>query len=284
MSKDKNETLIAFIYGLLISFSLLFIMVPLNLPETFLTYIIRLIIFGVILVFLDIAGGLACLPAAIIYHAFFIKDLSSILDLLKIFIIIITIVISLSIGYLRKKHQTAKDHICSPDTHDDRKNKWIDSFTKLNTFLALPDCSKKLLNKDSAIIVIQIDNLEHFNNSYGCKTVDFIIASLANSLTFEFGKESCFRYDEDKFVILLENKDENFFSFSLQEIQKSLRFLSFEGNDFMLTITIGYCYGKASTYYELEEMQYQAGLNLYYAKSREKGAIIGSKYINSTKL
>lgn len=289
MSKEIRRRMISIIIGFLISWAVLGLALLLNLPEM---NLILLIVLGNSLVFLGYAGGLACVPAIIAYNDFITRDQPHTYRTLVVLIIVAVAIVSmiLSIGHLAEKQRKTVQQLQKTMAELESRNKLLaqlsrtDTLTHIYNRAALRDNFEKMLNKDAAIIFIDIDNFKQFNDHYSHETGDFVISSVASEMALQFGRDSCYRYGGDEFLVLLDHVNNAHIQRKLRAMQESLHCISYHSLDLSVSLTAGYAYGKVSTNDGLRDMLHQADLNLYYAKARKKGIIIGSEYIDVTQL
>lgn len=144
-----------------------------------------------------------------------------------------------------------------------------DSFTGLRNKDACIDLIRQSLvtnnTQTHALVLIDIDNFKHFNDTYGHITGDFIIKSVADMLKNRCRKTDIYgRFGGDEFILLIQNvTDIKWLITYLQQFSKC------EANGYCCTNSIGISLfpQNADNFNELFE---QADTALYYSK-RTKG-------------
>lgn len=289
MTKETSRRLLGIVLGFLISWAVLGLALLLKLPEM---NLILLIVLGNSLVYLGYAGGLACVPSIIAYNDFITKGQPHTHQTMIVLIIVAIAIISMifSIGHLSEKQYQTVQKLEKTMAELESRNKLLDRLCRTDTLThiynrtALRDNFEKMLNKDAAIIFIDIDNFKRFNDQYSHEIGDFVISSVASEMALQFGRDACYRYGGDEFLILLDHVNNAHIQRKLRAMQASLSSISYHSLDLSVSLTVGYSYGNVSTNDALRDMLHQADLNLYYAKARKKGIIVGSEYVNVNRL
>lgn len=106
----------------------------------------------------------------------------------------------------------------------------------------------------------------------------------ASTIRKTFGREHCYRYGGDEFLVLLKTSDiiddkaEVSITQGLEEKLSECTAIELPGLDLRVTAACGYVYGFAANEQKIAAMVIQADSNVYIAKSRRDGMFIGSQF------
>lgn len=158
------------------------------------------------------------------------------------------------------------------------KQAMVDSLTGCSNRLRFDQLidNKTILEKDSALLIVDIDDFKAINDSFGHSVGDFILKELVSIM------ESCvresdqvFRVGGDEFVILLKNMKSHceIATIAQRLINNSSKDIGIDGKNIKITLTIGIATsGVEGT--AIDELYKKADVNLYRAKEKGKNQFI----------
>jgi diguanylate cyclase (GGDEF)-like protein len=99
----------------------------------------------------------------------------------------------------------------------------------------------QLLKKETLVVYIDVDDFKNFNDRYGHKIGDVVLESVAHQMIDAFGRQHCYRYGGDEFIIVLPHKDDQAVLAALRAIQEELKDISYGHLSLQISFTAGYC-------------------------------------------
>ena len=142
-----------------------------------------------------------------------------------------------------------------------------------------------LYNGQNVIVVfMDLNHFKEINDTRGHKVGDIALSSFAAGIRKTFGREHCYRYGGDEFLVLLKTSDiiddkaEVSITQGLEEKLSGCTAIELPGLDLRVTAACGYVYGFAANEQKIAAMVIQADSNVYIAKSRRDGMFIGSQF------
>ncbi|MDY6307146.1 MAG: GGDEF domain-containing protein, partial [Oribacterium sp.] len=142
-----------------------------------------------------------------------------------------------------------------------------------------------LYNGQNVIVVfMDLNHFKEINDTRGHKVGDIALSSFAAGIRKTFGREHCYRYGGDEFLVLLKTSDiiddkaEVSITQGLEEKLSECTAIELPGLDLRVTAACGYVYGFAANEQKIAAMVIQADSNVYIAKSRRDGMFIGSQF------
>lgn len=151
--------------------------------------------------------------------------------------------------------------------------------TGLKNKSALRSSCSHFIHLPMFISMIDIDNFKFFNDMYGHQTGDLVLQSFAMILVQNFGKDACFSYGGDEFLIALQSTNEEDFKSRLRKALDGLSKLSLDKRVLVRpTFSAGYVYGKPLTREDFMDMIAKADYLLYNRKSKGKNSFSGKAY------
>ncbi len=151
-----------------------------------------------------------------------------------------------------------------------RQASFYDFLTKLKNRSALNSDFKEdfSFNSNYIVMLTDIDNFKSYNDSYGHLFGDELLKKFASILQKVFGKEYCYRYGGDEYLVVFpEITKEDFFN-KLKACEETV-------ND-EFHFSAGYYYGLITSSRDLHAYINKADKYLYEAKNAGKNKILGS--------
>lgn len=147
----------------------------------------------------------------------------------------------------------------------------MDRLTKTKNRYCLDLDLKRLMDTELVVMMMDIDNFKHYNDTFGHEVGDIILQDVAKALKFVFDEKCVYRYGGDEFLIIRKG-DKASFEKCLATLQSSLD--DFETMDIHITYSAGYkgnvCHNEA----DLDNVIREADALLYQAKKHGKGKTV----------
>lgn len=104
----------------------------------------------------------------------------------------------------------------------------IDPLTKTRNRFALNLDKNRYYGNPTLLMVLDIDDFKHWNDTYGHEMGDELLVAFASALRENFGKDDVYRYGGDEFLVI-KNEERAFFQRRLESFEETLS-RSFGGN------------------------------------------------------
>lgn len=154
-----------------------------------------------------------------------------------------------------------------------------DPLTGVNNRFALRREYIEYEGHDICVMMLDIDDFKHINDNYGHSVGDYVLKQTGNALITVFGKEGCYRYGGDEFLVIGEKTGKEEFSLLIEKLKNHLEeILIEEGSADRVNFSGGYVCGNARLNDDLRLMMSQADANLYKVKNTGKNRYIGTDY------
>ncbi len=208
------------------------------------------------------------------------------INLHKILIIAVGVVLNvLFIGHLKKKQVGAMqkleeyNRVLELDNSVLEEATVTDPLTGVKNRFALRREYIEYEGHDICVMMLDIDDFKHINDNYGHSVGDYVLKQTGNALITVFGKEGCYRYDGDEFLVIGEKTGKEEFSLLIEKLKKHLEeILIEESSADRVNFSGGSVCGNARLNDDLRLMMSQADANLYKAKNKGKNRYIGTDY------
>ncbi|MCR4580598.1 MAG: GGDEF domain-containing protein [Treponema sp.] len=143
-----------------------------------------------------------------------------------------------------------------------------DPLTTLKNRNALRIDFSKLLESNITLMLTDIDDFKSYNDTYGHNFGDDLLIKFAKILQDSFGKEHCYRYGGDEYLIMVPEISEEDFCKMIDNCMTTINGeFHFSG---------GYSAGLVTTQADLHSFINKADENLYKSKGSGKNKVIGS--------
>ena len=134
------------------------------------------------------------------------------------------------------------------------------------------------------VAMVDLDDFKFFNDTYGHKMGDSVIAAFGAALRDAFGEDACFNYGGDEFLIVTPGASDAAFEEKVSACRAALEHLEIDGREFHPHFSCGYVYGITPNRATTLEMTTYADANLYRAKNAGRNRSVGSAYVSSDEL
>lgn len=151
--------------------------------------------------------------------------------------------------------------------------------TGLKNKHALNNDYKNYFFKNIIVCMIDIDDFKFFNDMYGHQVGDEVLKSFGDILIQNFGKDSCYSYGGDEFLIISNERDSLDFKKKIQTAKKQMNAIELEKSVLIRpNFSVGFTYGKPTSLEEFMDMISKADFLLYESKSNGKDRIYDMPY------
>ncbi len=150
-----------------------------------------------------------------------------------------------------------------------------DGLTGIRNRLALRQDFPYYCHKKLFVMMLDIDNFKTINDQFGHDQGDVVLETIGYRLAHLFGRERCYRFGGDEFLVLAPELSESEFLTKVQLLVDSMPVLSRSNPPQRASCSIGYIYGNAKDDDALRAMFAAADERMYQAKSSGKNRIVG---------
>lgn len=278
----KKLLLTAIVMSALITFALVF-----DIPNPNMLLITGLVVFTSIHGY---GTGIVCAVAMVLYSMYFFStDHSFIryttLNLEKMAMIIISVILNVMfVGKLKTGQDKTETKLrCINEALEKDNSRLLehattDALTGLKNRFALRKDYPGFRSLQVFVMMMDIDDFKRINDTRGHEVGDHILTKTGEALIEIFGKDLCYRYGGDEFLIICPNISRYIFKSQLNMLREKLAGLTLSGSDIPAHFSGGYVYGNVETNGDLRLMIHHADKLLYDAKRQGKDQFIGSEY------
>lgn len=280
----KRLLLTAFVMSALVTFALIF-----DIPNPNMLLITGLVVFTSLYGY---TAGIVCAIAMVLYSMYFFStDHSFIhytaLNLEKMSMIAVSVILNvIFVGKLKTTQDKTENELRDINEMLEKDNSKLleramsDALTGLKNRFALRKDYPGLRGMNVFTLLMDIDDFKNINDTLGHDVGDYILTKAGEALVGIFGKEMCYRYGGDEFLVICPNISRNVFKSQLNDLKTKLAAISLNGNKFSVHFSGGYVYGKVETNGDLRLMIHHADQYLYEAKQHGKDQFTGNEFRN----
>lgn len=125
-----------------------------------------------------------------------------------------------------------------------------------------------------SLIVLDIDNFKHINDTFGHHTGDELIKAIANTITEDLRKTDMFaRYGGDEFTILLSNTNRRGATTLADNLRKKIEACSYAVNELEFSVTVSIGISSTMTASKRTDLFLKADEALYQAKREGRNRV-----------
>lgn len=163
------------------------------------------------------------------------------------------------------------------DNENLHKASITDTLTGIGNRLALRLDYENYQNHEVCVVLIDIDDFKGVNDNYGHDVGDLMLVMTAKLISNVFGREACYRYGGDEFLVIVADPDmEECIAKIRSLIDKRPEILMF--NDKVYTnYSVGYHFAQVGDSTELRDLLTEADGYMYEAKRAGKNRISGDE-------
>lgn len=231
----------------------------------------------------------------LIYSVYFFSDNGSWVHfeknggegLVKLIVSIVCVIVILAfVGHLRYRNVKIRNELAQINSSLKENNEELaiisatDTLTGVYNRLGFRKDFGSFVKQQLNVMIIDVDDFKHVNDTHGHAEGDKVLANVAHHLCEAFGKESCYRYGGDEFLVILKDVSEPIFESKISQVEINISNDKFADGSTGISISSGYAYGFAHSEDDLRAMMTVADENLYKAKQNGKARHCGSEYVN----
>ena len=149
-----------------------------------------------------------------------------------------------------------------------------DYLTGINNRNALRGDYDKYLNHDVNVLMLDVDSFKQINDNHGHEKGDWVLTEMGNILSDLFGKENCYRYGGDEFLVIDISDNESFLE-KIRLLESKTISYNYNGETVKVNFSGGYVCGKTRTNDDLRQLLKEADSMLLAAKRSGKKRILG---------
>ena len=144
-----------------------------------------------------------------------------------------------------------------------------DALTEINNRLALRQNYDSFFNKDVTVMMMDLDKFKQINDSCGHEEGDRVLKETAKLISSVFGREHCYRFGGDEFLIIYPEIDEKSFEEKIDKMMKSRPEMNLNGVQTTVEYSIGYVHEMIDDKSKLRDL-FSAADERMYKNKREK--------------
>lgn len=153
-----------------------------------------------------------------------------------------------------------------------------DILTGLKSYNALKMDAEFFVNDYICVMVADTEDFKHRYNNFDSDEIDRLLIIFTDILVKIFGENNCYRYSEDKFIIIVKESNISKFITLIKRLKNELD----ESKDFAAVrgsgIPGGYTYGYVEDIADVEDMLRYADIQLFLARDVSRNTIVGNKF------
>ena len=227
-------------------------------------------------------GGITAGVIMLLYTLFFFSTEHSFIhfteqNIQKVFVTIIGIVADLLLvcSLKREEIKAFKDvKFLTEKLQNENESLQIismqDVLTGLQNRLALRRDYDSYKNRELTVMILDLDNFKMINDTYGHAEGDKVLKKTGELLAKTFGKDYCYRYGGDEFLVLCPDLSESEFTEKLNDMMKSKP--SFNINEISVNVefSFGYVHDLVRDIEDLRQFFSLADQRMYAAKNAKQ--------------
>ena len=143
-----------------------------------------------------------------------------------------------------------------------RKTAHTDPLTGVRNRIALNRDAESFLDREITILITDLDRLKEINNACGLEEGDRVLCETADILSEEFGKDYCYRFGGDEFLVVVPNFSEEDFLRKLKNIRGRRPEVRIAGEPSRVEFSFGYSHTKFDSVQNLTGLIAEAEKNI----------------------
>lgn len=227
-------------------------------------------------------GGITAGVIMLLYTLFFFSTEHSFIhfteqNIQKVFVTIIGIVADLLLvcSLKREEIKAFKDvKFLTEKLQNENENLQIismqDVLTGLQNRLALRRDYDLYKNRELTVMMLDLDNFKIINDTYGHTKGDKVLKKTGELLAKTFGKDYCYRYGGDEFLVLCPDLSESEFIEKLNDMMKSKPSLNINEISVNVEFSFGYVHDLVRDIEDLRQFFSLADQRMYAAKNAKQ--------------
>lgn len=146
----------------------------------------------------------------------------------------------------------------------------IDALTGIKNRMALRHDLELYLDADVTVIMLDLDDFKKINDTMGHEEGDRVLIETGRLLAEAFGRNSCYRYGGDEFVVICRTIPDEEFRDKLAGIRAGAPVVEMKGSLSKVGYSVGYIHKTVTDTAELKDMFSEADVRMYRAKRTKK--------------
>ena len=227
-------------------------------------------------------GGITAGIIMFFYTLFFFSTENSFIhfteqNIQKVFISLIGIVADLFLicSLKREEIKAFKDiKLLTEKLKHENKNLQVssmqDSLTEIQNRLALRRDFDLYNNRELTVMMIDLDNFKTINDTYGHDAGDRALRETGVLLARTFGKNYCYRYGGDEFLVVCPDLSEREFLEKLKIMLISKPSINIDGQTVNVDFSVGYVHGTVKDTDSLRQLLTIADKRMYASKNEKQ--------------
>ena len=232
-------------------------------------------------------GGIAAAVIMFLYTLFFFSTDNSFIHFTsqnaqKVVVSLIGILADMFfVCELKRNEMLAYDeiHKLSEELNEDniklQEASCIDALTGIRNRYALRNDYSSYIHKKVFVMILDIDNFKMINDTCGHDMGDRFLAETGRLLSGMFGRDYCYRYGGDEFLVIASREDDASFRDKVNRLVQNEPRLEKDGREVQISYSIGYTHGIVQGNEDLRHMFVDADGNMYSAKHEGKNTVVG---------
>lgn len=180
-----------------------------------------------------------------------------------LFVFFVIVNIARYYQYLKVARQTVMNHTLAESL---RESSLTDALTRLKNRAALKLRFEEMVGSEITMMLTDIDDFKKHNDTHGHNYGDELLVKFARILQNEFGKQNCYRYGGDEYLVMIPRVSKEEFK---QKIKNCVAAI-----DGAFKFSGGISSGPISSVNDLSDFIKKADSNLYKAKRRGKNRVL----------
>ena len=152
-----------------------------------------------------------------------------------------------------------------------------DPLTGLRNRLALRQDYPVYEGKNMTVIMLDLDNFKSVNDRFGHDEGDRVLKETGQDLMETFGKDHCYRYGGDEFLILLPETDRAATEEKLKKLMENRPWVRDGEQNLQIGFSVGVIRAGEGQQYSLRELFLMADNRMYHAKGNGKNRIVDTE-------
>lgn len=146
-----------------------------------------------------------------------------------------------------------------------------DALTGIRNRLALRQDYDTFFDHEVTVMMVDLDKFKHINDTYGHEEGDKILKQTAKTISSVFGREHCYRFGGDEFLVIYPDISEEDFEKKVNEMLGKRPELIVDGVRSEVDFSIGFVHEKIDDHNKLRKM-FSAADERMYQNKRVKGS------------
>ena len=145
-----------------------------------------------------------------------------------------------------------------------------DALTGIRNRLALDQDFRKCLGREVIVMMLDLDKFKIINDTCGHEEGDQVLKETGKLLASQFGKEHCYRYGGDEFLVICRDMSEEAFLEKLDAVMKARPMITLQGETTPVGFSVGYIHETIDDAGKLDELLSRADKRMYQAKRAKR--------------